>query len=79
MQINGTFATVVMSNNKPYALFVNKNNSIVDVREILGKKDDEYIFADVRPEHQVIHHPDSFEKDAIIDLYYQYYGQQVSF
>lgn len=84
MMIQGKSNTIINVLDKKYMVFTNKNGGVVDVREILGeetritKKGKKYkvlIYADYRPQRQVIN-PDSF-KPTVIDIYHELYGQNL--
>lgn len=84
MNIQGTFSTKVMLNGKVCAIFVNKNNSIVDVREIVrtevhkarhGKMVECPIFSNTRPE-PFVKNPDSIHP-TVVDFYHMLYGRNL--
>lgn len=82
MMIQGKSNKIINVLDKKYMTFTNKNGGVTDVREILGeethvtKKGKKYkvlIYADYRPERQVLN-PDSL-KPTIVDIYHELYGQ----
>lgn len=84
MMIQGKFNFQVRLDGKVYGVFTNKNNSIVDVREIVGTgtRKARYgtmmefpIFAKTRPQ-PVIKHPDSIHP-IVVDYYHTFYGVNV--
>ena len=76
MNIQGKFHTKVMLNGKAYGIFVNKNHSIVDVREIIVKQENgNLIFSETRPQ-PFIKHPDSLHPSTV-DYYHMLYGINV--
>lgn len=89
MVINGVFAGTISfpsnwegSERKLYALYTNRNNQIVDVREILGLKDvvtkrDIFIPAEVRPVRTEITNPTNPSDYRVYDPYYALYGQPI--
>lgn len=75
MMIQGKANKIVNILDKNYMTFTNKNGGIVDVREILGKMDGKLLYADYRPQRVVLN-PDSV-KPTVMDLYYEFYGQNL--
>lgn len=76
MNIQGKFSLTVTLNNKTCGVFVNKNHSVVDVREIVGKKDNGTpIFAETRPA-PFVEHPNSLHPSTI-DYYHMLYGTNI--
>ena len=84
MMIQGKFNFKVQLDDKVYGVFTNKNNSIVDVREIVGtetrktrhgKTIEVPIFAKTRPQ-PVIKHPDSIHP-TVVDYYHTFYGRNI--
>ena len=76
MNIQGKFNSKVMLNGKMCGIFVNKNHSIVDVREIIGKqKNGTLIFAETRPA-PFIENPNSLHPSTV-DFYHMLYGQNI--
>ena len=82
MMIQGKANKIVNVLDKNYMTFANKNDGVVDVREILGeeqrtsKKGKKYkvpIYADYRPQRIVLN-PDSL-MPMVIDIYHELYGQ----
>ena len=76
MNIQGKFNSKVTLNGKTCGIFVNKNHSIVDVREIIGEKENKTpIFAETRPE-PFIENPNSLHPSTV-DFYHILYGQNI--
>lgn len=75
MMIQGKANKIINILDKNYMTFTNKNGGIVDVREILGKMDEKFLYADYRPQRVVLN-PDSV-KPVVMDLYYEVYGQNL--
>lgn len=69
MNIQGKYTSTVTVNGKTYGIFVNKNHSIVDIREIIGN------FSETRPQ-PFIKHPNSLHP-SIVDLYHTLYGRNI--
>lgn len=84
MMIQGKFNFKVQLDGKVYGVFTNKNNSIVDIREIVdtktrkarhGKMMEVPIFAETRPQ-PFIKNPDSIHP-TVVDYYHTFYGVNV--
>ena len=76
MNIQGKYNSSVTLNGKNYGIFVNKNHSIVDVREIIGKQENgTLIFSEIRPK-PFIEHPNSLHPSTV-DFYHTLYGQNI--
>ena len=94
MVINGVFSgTTSFATNwegterKMYALYTNRSNQIVDIREILGikevvtkngKKKKLFIPAEVRPVRIELTNPNNPTDYRVFDPYYTLYGQPIS-
>ena len=73
MNIQGKYNSSVTLNGKTCGIFVNKNHSIVDVREIIGKQENGTpIFSETRPQ-PFIEHPNSLHPSTL-DYYHMLYG-----
>lgn len=84
MMIQGKFNFKVRLEGKVYGVFTNKNNSIVDVREIVrtetrkarhGKMVECPIFSNTRPE-PFVKNPDSIHP-TVVDFYHMLYGRNL--
>lgn len=76
MNIQGKYNSSVTLNGKNCGIFVNKNHSIVDVREIIGKQENgTLIFSETRPK-PFIEHPNSLHPSTV-DFYHTLYGQNI--
>lgn len=76
MNIQGKFNSKVTLNGKTCGIFVNKNHSIVDVREVIGKQENGTpIFAETRPA-PFIKNPNSLHPSTV-DYYHMLYGQNI--
>lgn len=75
MMIQGKASKIINVLDKSYMTFTNKNKGVVDVREVLGKKNGEFLYADYRPQRVVLN-PDSI-KSTVVDLYHEIYGQNL--
>ena len=84
MMIQGKFNFKVRLDGKFYGVFTNKNNSIVDVREIVrtetrkarhGKMVECPIFSNTRPE-PFVKNPDSIHP-TVVDFYHMLYGRNL--
>lgn len=75
MNIQGKYNSSVTLNGKNCGIFVNKNHSIVDVREIIGKENGTPIFSETRP-HPFIENPNSLHPSTV-DFYHTLYGQNI--
>lgn len=77
MEIQGKFKKLITikygNDYKKFGLFVNKNQAICDVREILGKtRKGTFIFSTIRPQREEFQYGIRFE---VIDPYYHFYGK----
>lgn len=75
MKIQGKANKIINVLDKNYMTFTNKNKSVVDIREVLGKVNGEFLYADYRPQRVVLNQ-DSI-KPTIVDLYHEIYGQNL--
>ena len=76
MNIQGKFNCAITLNGKTCGIFVNKNHSIVDVREIIGKQENGTpIFSEARPK-PFIENPNSLYPSTV-DFYHTLYGQNI--
>lgn len=76
MNIQGKYNFSVPLNGKICGIFVNKNHSIVDVREIIGKQENGTpIFSETRPK-PFIEHPNSLHPSTV-DFYHMLYGTNI--
>lgn len=77
MKIQGKASKIINVLDKNYMTFINKNKGVVDIREVLGKVNGEFLYADYRPQRVVLN-PDSV-KPTVVDLYHEIYGQNFNF
>ena len=75
MKIQGKASKIINVLDKNYMTFINKNKGVVDIREVLGKVNGEFLYADYRPQRVVLN-PDSV-KPTVVDLYHKIYGQNL--